>query len=99
LRRVKVEISTIDCVCEELCLKRVDFMMMDVEGAELMALRGSRKTLRKTRKIVVAAYHLVRGKATWPSVKRFLEGMGFRTIVTEDGLVHGWRDPRENNWK
>jgi hypothetical protein len=40
-------------------------MMMDAEGAELMALRGVRRTLRRTWKVVVGAYHRVGGKPTW----------------------------------
>jgi FkbM family methyltransferase len=89
---VKIEVTTIDRICEGLGLKRVDFMMMDVEGAELMALRGARRTLKRTQKVVVGAYHRVGGKPTWPRVKRFLEKMGFRTVVTEDGLIHAWKE-------
>jgi FkbM family methyltransferase len=89
---VEIEVTTIDRICERAGLKRVDFMMMDIEGAELMALRGARRTLRRTRKVVVGAYHRVGGKPTWPRVRRFLEKMGFRTVVTEDGLVHAWKE-------
>lgn len=91
-RSIKIRVTTIDRICKELGLKRVDFLMMDVEGAELMALRGARETLKKTRRIVVAAYHRVKGNPTWPRVKRFLEKMRFCTTVTEDGLVHGWKN-------
>jgi len=91
-RSIKIEVTTIDRICEELGLKRVDFIMMDVEGAEFMALRGARRTLKKTRKVVVAAYHRVKGNPTWPRVRRFLEKMGFYTMVTEDGLVHAWKN-------
>jgi hypothetical protein len=67
-------------------------MMMDVEGAELMALRGVRRTLRRTWKVVVGAYHRVGGEAHLARVKRFLERMGFRTVVTKDGLIHAWKE-------
>ncbi len=94
-KSVRVRTSTIDRICEELGLERVDFMMMDVEGAELEALRGARKMLKVTRKVVVGAYHIVRGKPTYPKVERFLKRMGFQTVVTEDGLVHAWKVERE----
>jgi FkbM family methyltransferase len=89
---VEIEVTTIDRICRELKLRRVDFMMMDIEGAELMALRGARRMLKRTQKVVVGAYHRVGGKPTWPRVKRFLEEMGFRTVLTEDGLVHAWKE-------
>jgi FkbM family methyltransferase len=88
---VEIEVTTIDRICRELKLGRVDFMMMDIEGAELMALRGARRMLKRTRKVVVGVHHRVRGKLTWPRVKRLLEGRGFRTVM-EGGFVHAWKE-------
>jgi len=88
---IEVEADTLDHICAELGLEEIGFMMMDVEGAEVKALRGARETLKRAEKVVVGAYHIVGGKPTWPVVRRMLERAGFRTIVTEDGLVHAWR--------
>jgi len=90
-RRVKVSVDTLDHICLKLGIKEVDYMAMDVEGAEIEALKGGRKILRRTKKIVVGAYHLRGGKPTWPWVERYLRRLGFRTKVTEDGVVHAWR--------
>ena len=91
VRRVKVSVDTLDHICLELGVEEVDYMAMDVEGAEVEALRGGRKILCRTKKMVVGAYHVRGGKPTWPWVERYLKRLGFRTKVTDDGLVHAWR--------
>lgn len=40
-----VEVRTIDWIIEEYRVEKVDFMKLDVEGAELQALRGARRGL------------------------------------------------------
>ncbi len=47
--QVDVELVTIDSIVAELDLKRVDFIKMDIEGAERNALNGASQTLRKFR--------------------------------------------------
>jgi FkbM family methyltransferase len=44
-----VQLTTIDHLVEELKLPRVDFIKMDIEGAEPNALRGAARTLAKFR--------------------------------------------------
>ena len=46
---VDVELVTIDALVAELGLKRVDFIKMDIEGAERNALNGAAETLRRFR--------------------------------------------------
>jgi FkbM family methyltransferase len=88
---IEVEGDTIDHICLELGLREIDFMAMDVEGAEAKALGGAKKMLGHTRKVVVGAYHIVNGRPTWPEVERLLRRKGFKTLVSEDGLVHAWK--------
>jgi FkbM family methyltransferase len=45
--KVKVELTTIDAIVEELALDRLDFIKMDIEGAERQALEGAAGTLRR----------------------------------------------------
>ena len=45
----RVDVTTIDSIMQELTLSRVDFIKMDIEGAEPNAIRGARETIRKHR--------------------------------------------------
>ncbi len=51
-------ITTIDRIVSDLALPRVDFIKMDIEGAEVAALTGAADTLRRfAPKIAVGTYH------------------------------------------
>jgi FkbM family methyltransferase len=58
-KKVKVPLTTIDILAAELKLPRVDFIKMDIEGAEKSALRGATETIRKYRpRMAIASEHL-----------------------------------------
>lgn len=48
-RAVEVECTTLDAYCAKAGLVRVDFIKCDVEGAELLVLRGAKDTLTRFR--------------------------------------------------
>lgn len=54
----QVPLSTIDKIAAELQLSRVDFIKMDIEGAERNALRGARATISKFHpRMALSVYH------------------------------------------
>ena len=54
----QVPTMSIDTLVQESALDRVNFIKMDIEGAELQALRGAEGTLRTFRpKLAICAYH------------------------------------------
>lgn len=57
--KIKVPLTTIDVLFDELRLSRVDFIKMDIEGAEKQALRGGVNTIKKFRpRMALASEHL-----------------------------------------
>ena len=75
----RVQVRTMDEICAD--LKRLDFMKLDIEGAELDALRGARKTLARHRPI----FTLEQGEInqtyynyTWSDLLTFLDDVGYR---------------------
>jgi FkbM family methyltransferase len=77
----QVSTLTIDDLVAREKLSRVDFIKMDIEGAELDALRGAERTIRRHRpKLAVTLYHRLQDFATIP---RFLAdlGLGYRFFL------------------
>ena len=57
--KIKVPLTTIDLLVEDLHLSRVDFIKMDIEGAEKWALRGGTQTIAKFRpRMALSTEHL-----------------------------------------
>jgi|WetSurSiteA1Bulk_404760.scaffolds.fasta_scaffold10711_3 FkbM family methyltransferase len=53
-----IELTTIDTLVGDLKLPRVDFIKIDIEGAEKNALLGAKQTLKRSRpRLAVSSYH------------------------------------------
>ena len=73
-----VETATIDETLARLGLSRVDFIKMDIEGAELNALRGAEVAIRKHRpKLAISLYH---NPEDFDVIPRYIAGLdlGYR---------------------
>ena len=58
-RSIEVPLTTIDKLVEELRLTKVDFIKMDIEGAEQKAIVGARNTIAKYRpRMALCIYHV-----------------------------------------
>ncbi len=75
---LRVPLVTIDRLAEELGLERVDFIKMDIEGAETNALRGAAAVMKRDHpRMSISAYHLPTDpdeiprivRAAWPDVR------------------------------
>ena len=64
---IKLPLTTIDKLVDELKLERVDFVKMDIEGAEPRALAGARQTMARFRpRLALSVYHSPTDKVTVP---------------------------------
>lgn len=69
----RIATLSIDDLVEERGLDRVDFIKMDIEGAELEALKGATETLRRFRpKLAITVYHALEDYWTIP---QFLDSL------------------------
>jgi len=66
-------LTTIDKIVGELALPRVDFIKMDIEGAEVNALQGARETVRRFRpRLAIATEHKPDDEVAIPAAVRSL---------------------------
>ena len=72
-----VKVNTLDDVVQQYHLDRIDLLKIDVEGAELMVLKGGFHSLKIVDKIVVEA-HDTNGSKLSRSVVRYLKSSGFK---------------------
>lgn len=78
---VQIELDTLDNILEELGIPNVSFVKMNIEGAEVEALKGMTRILSHGRTIfVIAANHMVENKETSADVIKLLsrEGQNIR---------------------
>lgn len=68
---IQVEARMIDEIVEELALERIDFIKMDIEGAERHALAGAKQTLARFKpRLALSIYHLADDPEVIPEIAR-----------------------------
>lgn len=87
--KVKVPLTTIDLLAAELKLPRVDFIKMDIEGAEKQALRGAAQTIRRNApRMAIASEHLPDDVTAIPEVVASIRsGYDVRSSSCKDGFM------------
>jgi FkbM family methyltransferase len=76
LKAMVLPVTTIDKLVPALGLARVDFIKMDIEGAELQALAGAAGTLaRFTPKLAIASYHKAEDPTRIPALVHSLNSV------------------------
>lgn len=85
-----VEGKRFDDLCAERGIGRIDFLKMNIEGAEREALAGAGEALGRTRYVCVAAHDFRAGRGegeqfrTLAFVREFLAKAGFELITRDD---------------
>jgi FkbM family methyltransferase len=88
---LNVEAETLDNILQELGIDSVDFVKMDIEGAEIEALKGMKEILKSNVQLAIAAYHPVNGTLTNAVLVDQLEKLGFEAVY-EDGIVRAQKE-------
>lgn len=87
---IKCRVTTLDEYAAEVGLKRLNFVKLDIEGAELPALRGGRKTLAQFQPILVfelCATWMTNFGLTAADVLAELTALGYRKFWTQRDTV------------
>jgi FkbM family methyltransferase len=77
-RKVKIHTTTLDQVVSERNLERVDFVKMNIEGAEIKALQGARETIRRFKPhFAISSDHFVDEERTCGPLEKMLREHGY----------------------
>lgn len=78
----------------ELYIEHYDFLNLDIQGAEIFALKGMGQLLPKVKYIYseVNYKELYKGCALFPAFKKYLEDKGFMLLVEQEAGDTGWGD-------
>jgi FkbM family methyltransferase len=87
---IPVPATTIDAIHAKLNLGRIQFLKMNIEGAERFAIRGMTETLRHTEILCISCHDFLAQQTgddalrTKDSVKQFFQDNGFRIDERQD---------------
>ncbi|MCF6132826.1 FkbM family methyltransferase [Flavobacterium wongokense] len=75
---VKKQAVTLDSWAEKLKLSQLNFIKMDIEGAEIEALDGCVEVIKQFKpNFAIASYHIVNGAPTYIKVEEFFRKMNY----------------------
>lgn len=67
--KIRIPVRTIDAMLESAGISKVDFIKMDIEGAEREALKGAEQTLKKHQpRLLLDMYHLIDDAVVLPAL-------------------------------
>ena len=78
---ITVDVDTLDSVMNELNIEKVDFVKMNIEGAETEALVGMEKMLASSNCKLAIVTHVINGKYTYRPAVAHLKEKGFKVKV------------------
>ena len=79
----QVPVTTLDETLKHLKINKVNFIKMDIEGAEIEALKRSIQTLKQSNSsLAIATYHIINGEKTAQAVEDLLRLIGYKVKTT-----------------
>lgn len=80
IKDLKMQATTIDKFCKD--FKRLDYIKMDIQGADIEALKGGKETINKFHPFIAAGVVEREGELTWKILEPMLKEMGYKSWTT-----------------
>ncbi len=85
----RVQVFPLDEIVEQLQLKRVDFIKMDIEGSERRALRGASRTIERFKpRMALCSYHSADDAKVIPAIVKGIEP-GYQIHAKDVAMMAG----------
>ncbi len=101
---IRVPMITLDQYAESNGIRRLDFVKLDIEGAEVDALRGAANVLERFQPILAVEYNrsvLCRAGHSTQELDDLLDEYGYDRYAYRDGFhtlnLDGWEDKSDND--
>ncbi len=88
--KVFIEATSIDSFIQLKKINQLDFVKMDIEGAEIEAMKGAIKTIKELEpNFAIASYHIVDEQPTYIKLEEFFKKVNypFKTEFFSDGEI------------
>lgn len=78
--KTTLPVTSLDIELKKMKISKIDFIKMDIEGAEIEAIEGCKNTLLQNNvKLAIASYHIVNGEKTCYKLEKLLFEYGYKT--------------------
>lgn len=79
---IKIPVVKLDDELKKLGINKLNFVKMDIESAEIEAIKGLKKTLKKNEvNLAIASYHMLNGRPTFTLLGDLFSKMKYKSIV------------------
>ncbi len=91
---IEVPCTTLEDICKEMAIDSVNILWMDLQGAELLALKSMGDFLKGVEYMCVEVSYkpIYSGQVLFPELNAFLEGAGFECMNTLEQNSGKWQE-------